>query len=86
MVWGAQETEKNKIRPDWFKILNQGEEQKKTNSYYSVEEHEKSNTESDIPKLDYKYIWAKGNSSEEENKYEWSGSESDMSKLDNRYT
>ena len=77
-----RQQKKEKIRPDWFKILNQFKEQEKTNSYHSIEKHEKSSSESDIPELEYRHVWTKGNSSEKENKYEESSLESDIHKLE----
>ena len=50
-----RQQKKEKIRPDWFKILNKFEEQEKTNFYYSVKEYEKSSSESDIPELEYRH-------------------------------
>ena len=43
-----------KKKTDWYNILHQVKKQNKTNFYHTIEEYEKSSTESEIPKLEYR--------------------------------
>ena len=62
---------RDQVRPDLTKFLKTFEEQDETNSYHSMEEYEKSNSESDMSKLNIqKYNWTKENFSETKNKNE----------------